>query len=139
NLGGRFDAENTSSTPDGGGATSAGHAIASPKVGLLYHLPKIGDLYANASRGFRQTDGVISDPTLPFITAWNYETGLKIDAEKFNASIAVFRVDVSNEQTFDPITATSISGGRSRRQGLELEMFARPGRALTLSADWTFT
>jgi outer membrane receptor protein involved in Fe transport len=30
-------------------------------------------------------------------------------------------MDVSNEQTFDPITLTSSSGGRSRRQGIEAE------------------
>ena len=138
-VGGRYDAANTRSTPDSGAAVSHGHGIVSPKLGALFHLPKIGDVYANVSRGFRQTDGVISDPTLPFITAWNYETGLKIDASGLNASIAVFRIDVSNEQTFDPITATSTSGGASRRQGVELELLSRPTPQLALSADWTFT
>ncbi len=76
---------------------------------------------------------------MPFITAWAYETGLKIDTRGLNASIALFRMDVSNEQTFNPITATSTSGGRSRRQGVELELLARPAPALTVSADWTFT
>jgi len=104
----------------------------------LYHLPRIGDLYVNVSRGFRQTDGVIEDPTLPFITAWAYETGLKIDGRYANASVALYRMDVSDEQTFDPITATSTRGGRSRRQGLELEFLARPWPALSFSADWTF-
>ena len=138
-VGGRYDVEDTRSTPDSGVTSSQAHGIPSPKFGALYHLPKIGDLYANVSRGFRQMDGVISDPNLPFITAWNYETGLKIDARDVNASIAVFRMDVSNEQTFNPITTTSTSGGKSRRQGVELELLARPTPAVSFSADWTFT
>ncbi|HWC73805.1 MAG TPA: TonB-dependent receptor [Gemmatimonadales bacterium] len=138
-LGGRYDAADTHSTPDSGISVSHSHGIISPKFGALYHFPKIGDLYVNISRGFRETDGIISDPTLPFITAWNYETGLKIDAREVNASVALFRMDVSNEQTFDPITATSTSGGASRRQGVELELLSRPTSALALSANWTFT
>jgi len=137
-LGGRVDYQNTEATPGGGTATSRGKSVFAPKVGALYHLPKIGDLYVNVSRGFRQADGVIEDPTLPFITAWAYETGLKIDGRYANASVALYRMDVSDEQTFDPITATSTSGGRSRRQGVELEFLARPWPSLSFSADWTF-
>ncbi|HEY7192889.1 MAG TPA: TonB-dependent receptor [Gemmatimonadales bacterium] len=138
NLGGRYDAANTASTPTGEAEVSDGHGIFSPKVGALYHLPRVGDLYANVSRGFRQTDGVISDPTLGFITAWSYETGLKVDTRALNASVALFRMDVSNEQTFDPITATSTSGGKSRRRGVELQLLTQPTAGLTLSGDWTF-
>jgi hypothetical protein len=139
-LGGRLDVQQAQATPTGGTSTSDSKAIFAPKLGALYHLPKIGgDLYVNVSRGFRQTDGVIEDPTLPFITAWAYETGLKFDGRHVNASLALFRMDVSNEQTFDPITAASTSGGKSRRQGVELEFLARPATALSVSADWTFT
>ena len=139
-LGGRLDVQQAQATPTGDTTTTAGKSIVSPKLGLLYHVPKIGgDVYVNVSRGFRQTDGVIEDPTLPFITAWAYETGLKIDGRYVNGSVALFRMDVSNEQTFDPITASSTSGGRSRRQGVELELVARPLSALSVSADWTFT
>ncbi len=136
-LGGRWDLQNTRSAPTGGATLEQGHGVVSPKVGALYHLPKVGDLYVNLSRGFKQTDGVISDPTLPFITAWSYETGLKIDGRYANASIALYRMDVSNEQTFDPITGSSTSGGESRRQGVEAELIARPTPGLSVSADWT--
>jgi iron complex outermembrane receptor protein len=137
-LGGRYDARSTGSTRDGGVAASHGQGIFTPKVGALYHVPRIGDLYANVSRGFRQTDGVITNPLLPFITAWAYETGLKIDGRRANASVALFRMDVSNEQTFDPIHNVSTSGGASRRQGVELDLLARPAPAVSVSADWTF-
>ena len=137
-LGGRYDVQDTRSAPDSGVATSHAKGIFAPKFGALYHLPKVADLYVNISRGFRQTDGVITDPTLPFITAWAYETGLKIDTRDVNASIALYRMDVSNEQTFDPVTNSSVSGGASRRQGVELEFTARPAAAVNVSTDWTF-
>ncbi|HVH09451.1 MAG TPA: TonB-dependent receptor [Gemmatimonadales bacterium] len=138
-LGGRLDAQDTRSAPDSG-AAAASHAKAlfSPKFGALYHLPAPLDLYVNVSRGFRQTDGVIVDPTLPFITEWAYEAGVKFDTRAVNASVALFRMDVSNEQTFNPATLTSTSGGASRRQGVELELQARPHPALSFTADWTF-
>ena len=137
-LGGRYDVQDTRSTPDGGVTTSDAKGVFAPKFGALYHLPKVADLYVNVSRGFRQTDGVISDPTLPFITAWAYETGVKVDTRDVAASIALFRMDVSNEQTFDPLTGSSTSGGASRRQGVEIEATARPGAGLAISTDWTF-
>ena len=138
-LGGRIDFQSTSSTPEGGTAASHGKAILSPKAGLLYHLPVAGDLYANVSRGFRQTDGVIEDPNLPFITVWAYEAGFKVDGSVVNANIALFRNDVSNEQTFNPITLASFSGGSSRRQGVEVDFIARLAPAVRLTGDWTVT
>ena len=137
-LGARFDGLNTRSEPDSGVASDAGKTLFSPKVGVLYHLPGLAYLYGNVSRGFRATDGVIEDPTLPFITEWAYEVGVKLDRRRVSASVALFQVDVSNEQTFDPVTLASTSGGSSRRRGVELELTARPTDAVTLTAYWTF-
>jgi outer membrane receptor protein involved in Fe transport len=55
-----------------------------------------------------------------------------------SGSAALFRVDVSNEQTFDPIRLRSTSGGASRRQGVELDVTVRPAAGVALAADWTF-
>jgi outer membrane receptor protein involved in Fe transport len=137
-LGGRYDVQDTRSVPVGGQAASHAQGVLSPKLGLLVHLPVFGAVYGNMSRGFRSTDGVIADPTLPLITAWAYEVGAKVDRGRVSASAALFRMDVSNEQTFDPITLTSTSGGASRRQGLELELVARLDASVTFSTDWTF-
>ena len=138
-LGGRLDLQNNEATPDGGASVSKGKSIFSPKIGLLYHLPVAADLYANVSRGFRQTDGVIEDPTLPFITVWAYETGIKVDTRTVSGSVALFQMDVSNEQTFDPITLTDVSGGKSRRQGVEVDFAVRVAPAVRLTGDWTVT
>ena len=77
---------------------------------------------------------MIDDPTLPFITAWAYESGVKLDAPGINASVAVFRTDVSNEQTFNPITLESTSGGRSRRQGVDANIVARVSGGVRFTA-----
>src|SRR5581483_10166746 len=93
--------------------------------------------YANVSRGFRSTDGVITDPSLPLITEWAYEAGLKLDLGPIRAGAAVFRMDVSNEQSFNPITLTTTSGGRSRRDGIDFELEASATPAVRLRADCT--
>lgn len=138
-LGARYDGQNTWSEPAGQAAASSGKGLFVPKLGLLYHFPTLGAVYANVSRGFRQTDGVITDPTLPFITEWAYEAGAKFDARFIAASAALFRIDVSNEQTFNPITLVSRSGGASRRQGVEIQATVRPWDDVTLHTEWTFT
>ena len=138
-VGARYDVLDTRSTPAKARSTSDAHAVFSPKLGALYRLTSTMGLYGNVSRGFRSSDGVISDPALVPITLWSYEGGLKFDRNGASASAALFRMDVSNEETFDPVTLESSSGGASRRQGLELEWHVPvvPSVA-TLSGEWTF-
>ncbi len=138
-LGGRYDVVGTHSTPAGEASTSATQGIVSPKLGVLLHLRRTGALYANVSRGFRSTDGVIADPTLPFITEWAYEIGLHLELHRVNGTMALFRTDVSNEQSFDPIHVTSTNGGRSRRQGGQLSLVGRLSDAVRLTGSGTFT
>lgn len=138
-LGGRYDGLRTTSTPDDvdAGDVTATHAVFTPKSGAIVRLVSGFAVYGNVSRGFRSTDGVLEDPTLAPITTWAYETGIKLDTAGVRASIAAFRMDVSNEQTFNPLTAGSSSGGSSRRQGLELDVEAPINRIASLSTMWT--
>ncbi|HEY3133670.1 MAG TPA: TonB-dependent receptor [Gemmatimonadaceae bacterium] len=138
-LGARYDEIRTSSLPGAPTVPTvvATHGVFSPKGGALVHvLPWLG-VYGNVSKGFRMADGVLEDPTLPPITAWAYETGIKVDTAGISASIAAFRMNVSNEQTFNPLTSGSFSGGSSRRQGIELNLRAPVARIATLSTEWT--
>lgn len=139
-LGARYDVLDTRSTPGAAGTVpvSQAHAVFSPKVGTLVRLTRAIAIYANASRGFRSTDGVLTDPALAPITVWAYESGVKLDVEGVTASAALFRMNVSNEQTFNPLAAGSVSGGSSRRQGVELGLHAPVVSFATLSGDWTF-
>jgi outer membrane receptor protein involved in Fe transport len=138
-VGGRLDALRTSTGAPDSAAASAGHSIVSPKLGLLYHLPRFADLYATLSRGFRQADGVIEDPTVGFITEWAYEAGIKADLGGVNADVALYRMDVSREETLDPITLQPSIGGSSRRQGVELGLRGRLSPMVGLHGQWTFT
>jgi outer membrane receptor protein involved in Fe transport len=139
-IGARYDAINTRSMPDSGESASATHAVFSPKLGTLFRIvPAIG-VYANVSRGFRSSDGVITDPSLSPITEWAYETGVKVDRAGARASAALFRADVDNEQTFNPVTLESSNGGASRRQGLEVDWrVPAAAGAVTTDGEWTFT
>ena len=137
NAGARFDAFTTRSNPGGAEPVSGSQRIFSPKLGALYQLRPEVQLYANVSRGFRQTNGVVNEPDLPLITAWSYESGLKLGSSRTQGSVALFRMDVSNEQTFDPISLTTTSGGRSRRQGVELGARAGVTAGLTLEGELT--
>lgn len=137
-IGARYDFLATRSTPDGEAEASASHGVFSPKLGALLHIAPTVGIYGNVSRGFRSTDGVIGDPTLVPITAWAYETGVKLDYRGSSASAALFRMDVSNEQTFNPVTLESTSGGASRRQGVEVDWRTSAMREIaTFSGDWT--
>ncbi len=142
-AGGRWDVlEDRSGPGDGapaGPTAAARKSIVSPKLGVLWHMPWLASVYASVARGFRDPDGVISTPGLPFITEWAYEAGLKLDASWGAATLSAFRMDVSDEQSFDPITLSTNSGGASRRKGVELEAVVRPHPWLTLTTDWTVT
>ena len=117
----RYDLLNALAMPDGEASSSATHGVVSPKVGALYQLTDWLGIYGNVSRGFRSADGILEDPAVPPITAWAYEAGTKFDFKGGGASLAVFRMNVSNEQTFDPITLTTTNGGSSRRSGIEAD------------------
>jgi outer membrane receptor protein involved in Fe transport len=116
--------------------------IFSPKMGILLRpladlgQPGIG-LFGNVSRGFLQTDGVINDPTLPFQTAWSYETGIKLDEGTVSVGASLFRMDVSNEQSFDPVLNETIGGGQSRRTGVDVSARATMIPGVTAMTDFT--
>jgi outer membrane receptor protein involved in Fe transport len=135
----RYDILGTRSAPDADVATSATQTVVSPKFGALFHVTRSVGVYGNVARGFRSTDGIISDPTLAPIAAWSYEGGAKFDRAGWAATASLFRMDVSNEQTFNPVTLQSSNGGASRRQGLELDWHLPAiASVATLSGSWTF-
>jgi outer membrane receptor protein involved in Fe transport len=136
-AGARLDGLRTRVVPVDADAVSASHGTVSPKVGTLVRLTPGVAVYSNVSRGFRAPDNINAFPTLGLITAWSYEGGLKIDRSRASASVAAFQMDVSDEQQFSDICACSVSGGASRRRGVELTGEARVAPPLTVTTDWT--
>jgi iron complex outermembrane recepter protein len=136
-VGARFDDLATRSTPLDGSAVSSSRGVVSPKLGASLRVTNTIGVYTNVSRGFRSTDGVLIDPTLAPILAWAYEAGVKYDDAGRSVSAALFRMDVSNEQTVNPVTLDATNGGNSRRQGLELDFHLPISRVITTSGAWT--
>jgi outer membrane receptor protein involved in Fe transport len=138
-LGARLDQlSSATQTPDSTAAlVSLQHSkgMFSPKTGLLFRVLPWAGLYANISRGFRQADGVIFDPRVPFITVWNYETGVKIDRGPLSLDATLFRMDLSNEQAFNGVT--TISGGPSRRRGVDVSARATVTPAVAVTTTFT--
>ncbi|MDE3152878.1 MAG: TonB-dependent receptor [Gemmatimonadota bacterium] len=137
-AGGRVDGFDTRSWQDLNGEFQGSTGVFSPKLGAAFRITPELSAYADWARGFRSSDGVISDPSLPVITAWDYEGGLRYDRSGTSLSATLFRMDVSNEQTFDPLTGAANNGGSSRRQGLELAWSTLVGMHTFLRGDWTF-
>lgn len=136
-LGARFDALRTRRTPVDSESVAASHGVVSPKLGVSMKVTPAVSVYGNASRGFRSPDNINVFPTLGPITAWSYEAGLKADEQRYSGSLAAFQMDVSDEQQFSEICGCAVSGGASRRRGVELSGEARVAKWLTLSTDWT--
>ena len=136
-IGARYDALRTRVEPLDGASSTDSHGTFSPKLGALVKLTPVLAAYANASRGFRSPDNINAFPTLGLITAWSYEGGLKFDKSRVSATAAAFQMDVSDEQQFSEICACSVSGGASRRRGVELSGEARISKPVTASTDWT--
>jgi outer membrane receptor protein involved in Fe transport len=144
-LGGRLDQLSTTDVQPLSAPVETQHSkgVFSPKTGLLVRpfvdlgVPGLG-FFVNVSRGFRQTDGVVTDPTLPFILVWDYETGVRFDRGPLSVDVSLFRMDVNNEQTFDAALNKSIGGGESRRNGLDVSARDRIKPWLGISTELTF-
>jgi outer membrane receptor protein involved in Fe transport len=140
-LGGRVDQLSTTVNQDTIRLQHSKGAF-SPKTGVLVRpfvdlgVPGLG-FFVNVSRGFRQTDGVVTDPTLPFIFVWDYETGIRFDKGPLSLDASLFRMDVNNEQTFDAALNKSLGGGESRRNGLDVTARDRIIRGLSVSTEFT--
>ncbi len=138
-LGGRYDLLRTHANTATDPASTDTHGIFSPKLGAIATVAPHLRAFANVSRGFRSPDGIITDPSLRFIREWAYESGLKVEREALFLSASVFRLDVNNEQTFDPILLKTTNGGASRRNGVEVQAQVPVGRNVHALANWTWT
>lgn len=136
-VGARLDGLRTSRSPIDSSTVSASHGILSPKLGAVVKLTPAVAVYANASRGFRASDNINLHPSLGLITAWSYESGIKVSGSHVSTTAAAFQMDVSDDQQFSDICACAVSGGASRRRGIDVSAEARVFPSLTVTTDWT--
>jgi hypothetical protein len=113
--------------------------IVSPKLGARFSLTDRVTLTASSSRGFRSAVGVLGDPDRPPFLAWAQEVGVEFAQPGLDAHLSLFRTDVTNERTQDPITLAISSAGSSVRQGMEATLSVEAGRGIVLSGRGTYT
>ncbi|HWW33160.1 MAG TPA: TonB-dependent receptor [Steroidobacteraceae bacterium] len=149
-----FNGVFASDTPPGGIPGSVDSNGTSPRLIFSYKPVDDTELYAQASRGFRL--GGINDPiNLPLCSAqdkiifggygtwkdeklWDYEVGIKSQwlDHRLTLNVAAFYENIDNLQaTATAGTCSSrlvINVPKSRSEGVEAELFARP------NANWDF-
>jgi outer membrane receptor protein involved in Fe transport len=121
-LGGRLDwIDYSSHQRRGGPTTTASHWIASPKLSAIYRFT--GDLsaYVSYNGGYRSSDGAIVTPSLPPAIENASEIGVRYTGRTVEGSAALFLINVSNQQTVDPVTLQPSSAGTTRQQGAEID------------------
>jgi outer membrane cobalamin receptor len=138
-VGARLDALGYGSKEKGGSSrVSDTHFVATPKVSAIYRFTPQFSTYASFNGGFRAADGMVSDPTLTPSREWASEIGLRGMGVRYEASVAAYSMSVEREQTFDPVSLTSVSNGKSRRRGVEADARVGLTRIVALFAHGTF-
>jgi outer membrane cobalamin receptor len=122
-VGGRLDWLRYASQPwDGGEKSSHSRLMATPKLSALYRLTPVFSAYAAFNGGFRSPEGIIADPSAQPLRAWASEIGVRAQSDRFEGGLALFNVDVHNEQSLDPLDPTHVvAQGHSRRRGIEAD------------------
>jgi iron complex outermembrane receptor protein len=97
----------------------------SPRLGVVYSLNDVVNLYGNISTGFQTPQGseISANPDLKALTVYNYETGLKARfAGGHSIDLSVFYMKVNNEIVQTLVEGESIysNAGESEKKGLEL-------------------
>jgi iron complex outermembrane receptor protein len=126
----------------------------SGRVGLQYDISRDVNTYATYSRGYKGPAynvffNMLSRDTLALKpeTSDSFELGLKASAfdRKLTANLAVFNTKYANYQAnfYDTVAGAVvtrlINAGDVSTKGVELDLNARPTRALTLSASLAYT
>jgi outer membrane receptor protein involved in Fe transport len=140
-LGGRVDRIQHASLSDltpGAGRERSVNTVFQPKVGLAWRASQSWSLVGTSARGFRSPVGIIGDPSREPYIAWSHELGVQREGAGWTAKVTAFRVDVSNERIFDPITQRSTGAGNSTRQGFDADLHLELpfGVAADLGGTW---
>jgi len=117
----------------------------SPRIGAVYKLTSIINLYGNVSTGFQtpQTSELNLNPDLVPSKTYNYETGCKARFQGGHSiDLALFYINVQDDivQTQLPDNQTSYSNaGETRKKGLELSAQVQPWKGLHIGGAYTYS
>lgn len=117
----------------------------SPKIGIVYKLSDIFNLYGNISTGFQtpQSSELSINPDLDPLTVLNYETGLKA---RFNGGhsldLSLFYMTVKDEivQTIEPGNISTYSNaGETTKKGIEFTGKVQALKGLFVGGSYTYS
>jgi len=117
----------------------------SPRVGVVYKLSKVFNLYGNISTGFQtpQSSELSLNKDLDPLKVYNYETGIKARFEGGHSlDLSIFHMSVRDEivQTIEPGNISSYTNaGKSTKRGLELSGKAQIMKGLFLGGSYTYS
>lgn len=117
----------------------------SPKFGLIYQpIEEKLALFANYMNGFKNV-APNNSPTEPQTfepeQANQLEFGIKANllADKLNATVSYYDINVSNLLTVDPANmGRSLQGGKSKSKGFEFDLNASPVKGLHIIAGYSY-
>ncbi len=117
----------------------------SPRIGVVYKLTPIVNLYSNISTGFQtpQTSELSLNPDLVPSKTYNYETGFKARFAGGHAiDLALFYINVKDDivQTQLPDNQSSYSNaGETQKKGLELSAQVQALKGLHFGGAYTYS
>lgn len=150
-LGGRFDQfkQKQIKRNANNAASERTDHLFSPRLGMVYKMSPQQSVYATLSRSYQPAGG---DLLYTGSTAFDQVKALRTDLQeigikqdwmdkRFYTSIALFRVEQSNQLTADPSDVTGLRQlqiGRQGNQGLELEVQGRIAESTQFNAAYTY-
>ncbi len=112
--------------------------LLSGSLGLVYQPSSQLSFYTGYSKGaFNNINTKVSQLSIKPETSRQFEIGSKLNTEKLDLSVALFRIKREN-YLFDLPEAESTSDGKDTSRGLELDIATRPFSGLSLTGNAVF-
>lgn len=124
-------------------AGSAQQLIMSPKTNLSLPVSNDATLFVNTGFGFHSNDAraVVLDKSASLPRAFGSEAGMRYGNSRdlFSASAALWLLDLDEELVYIGDEGTTEISGRTRRQGIDVELNVQPIEWLTLTSSLTLS
>ena len=120
------------------------YTVFSPRVGFLYKLTPLFNIYGNISTGANTptSSELSSNPNLKLAKVINYEVGLKARHKKFSFDTALYLMDVKDEvvRVIQPDGYTTFTNaGKTQKKGFEFAGTYQLIEGLEVGASYTYS
>jgi iron complex outermembrane receptor protein len=120
------------------------YTVFSPRVGVLYKLTPVFNIYGNISTGANTptSSELSSNPNLELAKVINYEVGLKARHKKFSFDTAFYLMDVKDEviRVIQPGGQTTFTNaGKTQKKGFEFAGTYQLIEGLEVGASYAYS